>query len=156
MTRRYPNPRRYQLPSVLTFLYLLSLFLQLRSDQPPILRMSSFFVEAAPSPQFVIVFWKTSQPFIGKITRSAMTRTRTAWSLKHPSTVITSLQGIRSYCQGMVNEEDSIEGSSISNNNTVVSRSHNRSSTIDLSYSSSEVTATDLGSINQYNDPLCR
>ena len=53
---------------------------------------------AASSPMLsraVVLFWKASHPFVGKVTKSALQRTRQAWSLKHPTTLLTSLQGIR-------------------------------------------------------------
>ena len=55
---------------------------------------------AASSPMLsraVVLFWKASHPFVGKVTKSALQRTRQAWSLKHPTTLLTSLQGIRTY-----------------------------------------------------------
>jgi hypothetical protein len=42
-----------------------------------------------------MLFWKTSHPFVGKVAKSAFQRTCQALSLKHPTTLLTSLQGIR-------------------------------------------------------------
>jgi hypothetical protein len=68
--------------------------------------------DAAPlSPKFAVVIWKASQPFVGKLTKSAVLRTRQAWSLKHPTTLLSSLQGLRT-CQWWRDQSNSNSNSS--------------------------------------------